>query len=396
MVAIVLVSIGYFIMSTKIFLLVLLLNPFYVLASLDDIGVGTHLNNYKNSSQYYSGLIKDYGFTSVRDGFSWNSVQTNPQKMNLTNKILNADVFFSNKNNESNNINSLFVLGYGSDFYTNGGYPQDREQVDKFVDYVGWVANRYKGKVKYYEIWNEWFLGTGIGRGKPRPRDDLFLYLIQQSYKKIKEIDPNAIVIAGSINPLHKNEVNWLNGLIKQGLMNYIDGISIHPYAFNEPKKVRDPEGSFTAIDQFEASLSTLTGKTIPLYITEMGYPTGSDFTGGVTTIQAAQNVVKYTLLAASRSYIKGLWWYDLIDDGTDPNNKEHNFGLLYQNEKSKEAADLLKALLPIIKKKEITVTTSDNENYVVSVKGIGQITWIRDHNYSYQLWLMKINKLNN
>lgn len=381
-------------MFAKILLLTLLLSPFYVLANLD-IGIGTHLNNYKNSSKHYGELIKGYGFTSVRDGFSWNSIQTNPARMNVTEKTLNADAFFSNYNNESNGVNSLFVLGYGSNFYTEGGYPQNREQVNKFVDYVGWVVNRYKGKVKYYEIWNEWLLGTGIGRGKTRPKDDLFLYLVQQSYKKIKEIDPNAIVIAGSINPLHKNEVTWLNGLVKQGLMSYVDGISIHPYAFNEPKSVRDPEGSFIAIDKFEASLSKLTGKNVPLYITEMGYPTGTEFSGGVSNIQAAQNIVKYTLLAASRNYIKGLWWYDLIDDGSDQDNKEHNFGLLYQNEKSKEAAVLLKALLPVIKKNDIT-TTSDNENYVVSVKGIGQVTWIRGENYSYQEWLMKINKLNN
>ncbi|CDL15204.1 hypothetical protein [Klebsiella pneumoniae IS46] len=35
-----------------------------------------------------------------------------------------------------------------------------------------------------------------------------------------------------------------------------------------------------------------------------------------------------YIKLASERSYIKGVWWYDLKDDGTNKSFNEHNFGI--------------------------------------------------------------------
>lgn len=377
------------------FLLILILFPLNASAALE-IGVGTHFNNYGQSPDKYIKLINDCGFTSVRDGFSWNSVLIKPGSMNISRKTNNTDMFFSNESKFSKQRNNLFVLGYGSDIYTHGYYPQSKEEVDRFVDYVSWVVNRYKRKVKYYEVWNEWIQGTGVKSKINRPDDKLYLYLVQQSYKKIKEIDPDAIVLTGSINPLHKNEVDWLNNLIAQGLLNYVDGISIHPYAFNERKSVRDPEGSFIALDSFEKSLFEKSGKNLPLYITEMGYPTGNRFHGGISQANAAQNILKYNLLAASRSYIKGLWWYDLKDDGSDYKNKEHNFGIFYANDEVKESAQLIKSILPILIKSSLTVVDEDNKSYVVISKGAGQLSWLRGNNYSLQEWKEKIDELKN
>lgn len=374
---------------------IFIFSPLHALAHLD-IGVATHMNNYNKAADVYGAMIKNYGFNSVRDGFSWNSVQNGVGDFNMSRKGVNADLLFSSRNAVNNSLQTLFVLGYGNDAYTQGNYPRTRDQVDKFINYVAWVANRYKGKVKYYEVWNEWLLGTGIGSTKKRPDDKIFMYLVEQSYITIKKIDPDAMVLTGSINPLHKNEVDWLHSLIHLGLMGYVDGISIHPYAFNEPRDVRDPEGSFFHLDGFEKELNDLTGKTVPLYITEMGYPTGTGFSGGISTMSAAQNIVKYTLLSASRGYIKGLWWYDLIDDGPDPRDKEDNFGLFYQNKNEKESARLLKVLLPIIRNSNVSITENNGKNYTVNLQGKETFSWVRGRNYTFQEWLDKINTLNN
>lgn len=381
-------------MPVKMFALILFVIPAFTYAKMD-IGVATHLSAYNQPSDEYREIIKNLGFDSVRDGFSWNSIQNETGKLNLSKERVNSDEFFAKNSLPSDDISTLFVLGYGSNFYTQGGYPQNREQVDKFVDYVAWVAKRYKGKVKYYEIWNEWLLGTGVASKKNKPDDEIFLYLVKKSSEKIKEIDPNAVVLTGSVNPLHKNEVKWLNGLIDKGLMNYVDGISIHPYAFNEPENVRDPEGSFIALDSFDDSLTNKVGKPVSLYITEMGYPTGSEFTGGVSNVISAQNIVKYTLLAASKKYVKGLWWYDLMDDGPDKTNKEHNFGLLNLDGSEKESAQLIKKLLPMIRNKNLSVSSSENKHFVITVQEGGQLIWERGQNYSLKQWLTKINGLN-
>jgi hypothetical protein len=38
-------------------------------------------------------------------------------------------------------------------------------------------------------------------------------------------------------------------------------------------------------------------------------------------------------------SFIKGAWWYDYVDDGTDPNAVQQNFGLYHANYSLKAAA---------------------------------------------------------
>lgn len=39
--------------------------------------------------------------------------------------------------------------------------------------------------------------------------------------------------------------------------------------------------------------------------------------------------------------FVKGVWWYDLKDDGNDKNNKEHNFGILKNDLTEKKVADV-------------------------------------------------------
>ena len=73
-------------------------------------------------------------------------------------------------------------------------------------------------------------------------------------------------------NPFKKDQLAWAETLVKLGVLNYADGLSIHPYSQEEPAK------DFSRLDDFHESMIKLSGKeNINLYITEMGY---SDFVG--------------------------------------------------------------------------------------------------------------------
>lgn len=39
-----------------------------------EIGIGTHISYYPESSNYYIELVKKYGFTSIRDELPWTNV----------------------------------------------------------------------------------------------------------------------------------------------------------------------------------------------------------------------------------------------------------------------------------------------------------------------------------
>ncbi|MDR3547268.1 MAG: hypothetical protein P4M11_03140, partial [Candidatus Pacebacteria bacterium] len=72
--------------------------------------------------------------------------------------------------------------------------------------------------------------------------------------------------------------------------------------------------------------MSRAAGKDEKVYITEIGWP--SHDVGYDEDVVAAY-LSRYYLLARSKPYINGVWWYDLYDDGTDSSNREHRFGLI-------------------------------------------------------------------
>ena len=57
----------------------------------------------------------------------------------------------------------------------------------------------------------------------------------------------------------------------------------------------------------------------------------------------AAQYMIKYTFLAKQRDYIKGIWWYTLMNSADNASNRESNFGILMHNESEKPSAKCLR-----------------------------------------------------
>jgi hypothetical protein len=86
-----------------------------------------------------------------------------------------------------------------------------------------------------------------------------------------------------------------------------------------------------------------------PIYVTEMGYPayTGK---GGVSAQVAAVDLARFVLLASTRPYVAGVWWYCLRDQGKDRANKEHNFGVLDNAFAPKPAGQALRAAALLVK----------------------------------------------
>ncbi|WP_200991491.1 hypothetical protein [Klebsiella pneumoniae] len=61
--------------------------------------------------------------------------------------------------------------------------------------------------------------------------------------------------------------------IVDKGILNYIDGISIHPYDYSSPDKTNKIE-TFSIIDKQYNQWKNKTGKVTKIYITEFGYST--------------------------------------------------------------------------------------------------------------------------
>ena len=70
---------------------------------------------------------------------------------------------------------------------------------DDYGDYVAAVASRYKGRITHYQIWNEPNNYPEWGEQPVNPED--FTRLLCMAYRRIKEVDPNAKVIAPALTP---------------------------------------------------------------------------------------------------------------------------------------------------------------------------------------------------
>jgi len=117
-----------------------------------------------------------------------------------------------------------------------------QEEIEKILEFTGFIAEHFKGRIAYYEIWNEFGHTEEI---------DTYVNLIEQSTALIKEIDPDAKVIVGAVPG------DWLNNEPGYGeyqrfivstrflyalidSVNFqegtIDGISWHPIYDNIPE----------------------------------------------------------------------------------------------------------------------------------------------------------------
>lgn len=344
------------------------------------LGIGMHPTGFKENTVHYINMAENYGFRSFRADMQWQRVENKKSLYSINNALQNNDQLFRTYS-QSSSSSTLLILNYGNKYYTPKGYPSDDEETEAFANYVDWVSKRYAGKVKYYEIWNEWLQGTGI-QNKVLPSDNPIIYtnLVKKSYMQIKKNDKNAIVMIGSINPTIPKYITWANGLIDHDILQYCDAISIHAYSTRMSKaNTKNPEQAIAEIDNFESIIVNKTGKSKPIYITEMGYPTmARDY--NLSEYNVAEKVLKFTLMARSREYIKGIWWYDLIDHTSDRFNPEDNYGFFYFNEQPKLSSIYIQKISNLLIDNNvkftqknnngiitITITDLDNKKYAIS-----------------------------
>ncbi len=71
--------------------------------------------------------------------------------------------------------------------------------LEDFGDYVAAVAGRYKGRITHYQIWNEPNNYPEWGEQPVNP--EAFTQLLCTAYRRIKEVDPQAQVLAPALTP---------------------------------------------------------------------------------------------------------------------------------------------------------------------------------------------------
>ena len=139
-------------------------------------------------------------------------------------------------------IEPWVCLCYGNDLYNeeakdylaSTGFPPINSDEEKkaWENYVEAFVSRYKGKVTYFEVWNEPD-SDGLWRPGLHNGTEYGNFVIATA-KAIKKANRDAKVIAGSF---FRRELAFINEAFKTGMGDYIDYITFHEYTEEKQAK---------------------------------------------------------------------------------------------------------------------------------------------------------------
>lgn len=277
-------------------------------------GVNAHLaTRYPDpASMHVPGALLDaLGVSWVREDFHWYRVQPREGVWDWTfndaavRALLRRD------------INILGVIGGPSAPWATPYRGDSSEYAsfyapnsDAFVTYARAVVTRYHRYIDHWEIWNEpdnelfW---------KPAPDATAYADMLLRTSAAIKEIDPDATILIGGINPF---DSRFLREVVAAGAWESFDILAIHPYV--------DPfgpeESTIAAAADAVRLLADQYGQK-PIWVTEVGWASGpSDHDSvGRTDEQAQAFFLVRTLLLLWESGVERSFWYTLKDDPDNP-----------------------------------------------------------------------------
>jgi len=311
------------------------------------LGVGTHFIDLPAAQPALLSLAVKVRADSMRADSQWSLVETTRGAYRIP---AAWDRFVSNA--RSRGLEPLLILDYGNKLYDDGKLPRSADAIAGFVRFATFVVKHFAGRVRYYEVWNEW--NTGTGGYYPGGSAHDYARLFNATYSAIKPIAPNTVVLAAA------GYHDWYAQIAKLGVAARADGVAIHPYVAKElgyqaSIGSNGPERSAERLIEAEAIMRQLSGgREVPLYITEIGWSTSSG-EAGYSEQDVATMAERSLLMFAALPYVRGVWWYDLIDDGSDAAQAEDRFGLFRQSHALKPAARIVQSLARTFRHDDLT-----------------------------------------
>lgn len=322
------------------------------------VGVSSHDLHLRNGRIQGNRLLRDAGVESVRTDAHWAFIERNRDELKVEPHWHDYLV-----GTEAQGLDSLFILGYGNSFHGDGEKPRSEPVRAAFNRYVAFVAQQFRGRIRHYEVWNEWDVEDPTD---PKFTQD-YVRLITDAAGIIRQHDPAAKVLAGAVTT-KGIESGFALRLVEAGVMQSLDGLSLHPYVHCRGRGENTPEAWIRWLAKVDLELSRAAGEPVPLYLTEMSWPAYQGSCGVDENLQAAY-LARSFFLARTLPNVRGIWWYDFRNDGTDKREREHNFGLLRQDYSLKPAYRVLATISPIIKNYQFLGHIAESRNNTVLLR---------------------------
>lgn len=111
------------------------------------------------------------------------------------------------------------------------------DDVQDFVNYAAAVAQRYKGRIHYYQVWNEPNIYPEWGEQAVNP--EAYTGMLCRTYAALKAVDPDIVVVSGALAPtlsLSERDLNdfiFLQRMYDAGAGECFDILAVQGYGLN-------------------------------------------------------------------------------------------------------------------------------------------------------------------
>ncbi|MFD7012386.1 hypothetical protein [Rhodococcus jostii] len=197
-----------------------------------------------------------------------------------------------------------------------------------FGQFAGRVAERYRGRIAAYEVWNEPNSRLFFA---PAPDPVAYTDLLKAAYRQIKDHDPAALVVGGAItsvvdSPIFMNAVDFARGMYDAGAQGHFDALSFHPYHRSTGFAAGTiwPESPIRQLIDIRQVMVQHGDRDKKIWATEYGLPSAE-----VPGATASALIANFLTTWQELPYGGPVYLFEIIDRGSGSADPEHTFGLL-------------------------------------------------------------------
>jgi hypothetical protein len=191
-------------------------------------------------------LIRQAGFTFIRQEFTWEDIEIHGKGDFEDRRNVEAIGIVSSWEKYDNIVdlaeeNGLGIMArlsnppaWSRTLTDTIGTQAPPDDLTDYGDFVTAVVERYRGRVTYFQVWNEPNIYPEWGEQNVDP--EAYTALLCHAYERIKAANPQAVVVAGAMSPTvamdgrNMNDLIFLQRMYNTGAGNCFDILSAQGY----------------------------------------------------------------------------------------------------------------------------------------------------------------------
>lgn len=214
----------------------------------------------------------------------------------------------------------------------------------RYGDFVYDVVNHFKGRIHYYQIWNEPNIYPEWGDQPPDP--EAYVRLLRIAYERAKQADPNVVILSAPLaqtletSSRNMSDLEFLRRMYAAGARPYFDILFANAYGFGLPPS--DPPApdrlNFQRITLLRQIMEENGDAAKPIWFNEFGwnaapatFPPDQLPWGRVSEQQQAQYTVEAIQYARSHWPWAGVFniWFFRQSGTISPDRPEYYFRMV-------------------------------------------------------------------